>query len=249
MVVKSSSTSSSKSRMNGSEKFLNVLKNTKANETIVAIDTEAGLDKLIGVGIAIFQVSNLIKKNCLSNIESKRFKLLHESQKDALLDTPFWSDKQQLADDLINNNYPTEDEMYTEESNRIKAYLESIILSAPNVKFLVGTTQDIYYLARIRINLQMLVEFSRGRVIILDMFYRGKISTFDTIKDERDNPYTVIRNKFPVTNSLVNYLKGKLGKTELHDCIDDCKVNIILYLAFMVGSSQYADKLRAMINF
>ena len=95
----------------------------------------------------------------------------------------------------------------------------------------------------------MLVKFNRERVLILDMLYRGKISTFDRVIDESDNPYNVVRKKLPIVNSFFTHFKGKLGKLELHDCIDDCKMNITLYLAFMVGSSRFADSLKSMLNF
>ena len=100
MVVKSSSSTSS-GKMSANEKLLNILANTKANETIVAIDIEAGLDKLIGIGLVIFDVKN-INSGFLDNAESKRFKLLHESQRNSLSEAAVWPDAQQWSDDLFN---------------------------------------------------------------------------------------------------------------------------------------------------
>jgi hypothetical protein len=238
------------SRRISDERLLKVLNNTKADETIVAIDTEAGAGKIIGVGIVIFHTKNLLPNSRLQDeLTTRQYGLLHPSRLNELFNDPFWRDKQKLAQELVNEEFNTELEMYDTVSVQIESFLENIIRTNTNVKFLIGTAQDIFYLARININLQMLAGFCKGRVILLDMLYRGGISTFDLTKVESDNPYNIIRKKYPNVNQSFKQLRERMGETTLHDCIDDCKANLVLYLAYVIGMSRFYDKLRIMLNF
>ncbi len=234
---------------------------TQVSENLIGIDLEMLNGRVIAIGIQELKLGDLDGTGKIP--KGTRIPLLHPSRVEEAHEDAFWSKHSELISDMIYTGDLDEKAMLEEARDKLIGVLTSAVESSKisfkiredrimkgNLDIVVGTINDVIWLTHMGVDLTKIGSYSRRRVVILDQIYRGCVSPAE-IPVIENNVYKSAMRKSPGIVKVYKSIKVILGSTKTHDCVDDCRNNLALYLAHCFGATEEAtyEKFSELLNF
>jgi hypothetical protein len=210
-----------------------LIDDSKFPNTIIGVDFEmlAGYEnRIIAIGIAVMRVAG----SQFTPFETHKFPLLHPSRQDSMAKDSFWRDKD--YSDISYDGTLTETEMFNDGVNKFKKLISAYVDSDPSTVVVVGCAQDTFVFGQIGYNPNYDKENNyTDRLIVLRSLYEGMGSRADVSSTCRFNSLAAGRKANSNVDTTYKRCMRKWGPIIVHDCVDDSKNAIMLYVAALIG--------------